>query len=763
MDISIERYFRDAEEDGLRTFCSYGKIGIHHIKSDRKTMPSFDRIITSTKYIFVEIDELWGVLDKDLCFIIPPKYKSIYPVKLVDREAFISMCLNKTKDTADVFHADCNRPTHVAIQKANIRHYGRARLLLPGEDEIYDDNNNLKEENKATLYEIDYEYEQITTTLFVLTSKNSSCLVDLSNDKIQTEDSKEFSLLWHYKDNSFIFRNNDSSFGFSSYWEGRFHKETLISPNQGTGSITYSPKLIFHRNGFVSVCLPDVNKHIGNTTYKNEKLSISGKWALFRLAHRKGGLKNYWKEKVDSYFKQLTPFAFTEPLSQMRDGFVFKCSEFGKEWLIKYDSDEEWSKSAIHITDDDTEKAVALVDEYMHSGYKSSVLDDYIGLCFKGNFSVSSPIFDSIEAREDDMYDFTTDNGYGLCDENMQIIVPAKYDYPIEQIAQFMIVSKNGKYGVINDDAEEIVPCVYTSIKIGTGRISVWNYSSEYDDFSGDWKSQTYIGNQCDIPNNHEEKMGDLFIVGINAEIKESNGIFSNLLKLRQIPNYYLNRKVTGSLCDIYLPTGEMITHFSRIPQGGIEYSKEYDTVTSYERIAYSQDEGEYLEGIQLYFIKEQKTTPKYAQIKMLNKRAFLAFDYCHVGIASNGSDDKTNFPWVVPAIYVKISFPVNNIIYAWKWKDNKTIIDIYDLTLNYKLVSSMEYIDGSLPLVNEETKEDQSARFINLDEIDNIKYFPYEEYHESDAYDSSSGDLYENDLRDAFEDDPEAMWGRLD
>ena len=147
----------------------------------------------------------------------------------------------------------------------------------------------------------------------------------------------------------------------------------------------------------------------------------------------------------------------------------------------------------------------------------------------------------------------------------------------------------------------------------------------------------------------------------------------------------------------------------------------------------------------------------------MLNKRAFLAFDYCHVGIASNESDDKTNFPWVVPAIYFKISFPINNVIYAWKWKDNKTIIDIYDLTLNYEFVSSMEYIDGSLPLVNIETKEDQSSRLINFDEIDDIKYFPYEEYHESDAYDSSSGDSYENDLRDAFEDDPEAMWGRLD
>ena len=86
MDISIERYFRDEEEDGLRTFCSYGKIGIHHIKSNRKTMPSFDRIITSSKYIFVEIGDKWGILDKELSFILPTSFKEIIPVKKLKQE-----------------------------------------------------------------------------------------------------------------------------------------------------------------------------------------------------------------------------------------------------------------------------------------------------------------------------------------------------------------------------------------------------------------------------------------------------------------------------------------------------------------------------------------------------------------------------------------------------------------------------------------------------------------------------------------------------
>jgi hypothetical protein len=415
-------------------------------------------------------------------------------------------------------------------------------------------------------------------------------------------------------------------------------------------------------------------------------------------------------------------------------------------------------ESAYHIIDGESEKAAALLDEYINSTYNCALLEGFVDICFKGALKIASSFFDSIECREDGMFDVSTDEGYGLCDENMNVLVPAKYDGPIDSFDKLIIVSKKGKYGVINNNAEEIVPCVYTSIKIGTDRIEVWNYSSEYDDFSGDWKSQRYIGNQCDIPIHYEENKEEVLIVGINTDIKEGQGIFNYL---RLIPNYNSNNKVLGALCDVYLPTGEMITHFSRIPGGGIEYSKEYGIVTSYERVAYSQDSDEFLEGVKLYFIKEQKTTSKYAQIVMLNKGMFLAFNYCNVGIVSNESDGKTNFPWIVPAIYFKISIPINNIIYAWKWEDDKKIIDIYDSTQNYKLISSIEYIDSSLSLDNENIKEEQRARLINLDKINDIKYFPYEEHYESDASNSSLGESYDNDLRDAFEDDPDAMWGR--
>lgn len=754
MDISIERYFRDEEEDGLRTFCSYGKIGIHHIKSNRKTMPSFDRIITSSKYIFVEIGDKWGILDKELSFILPTSFKEIIPVKKVETGAFISTYLTCESSTDEISKADSTRPTHIAVQTVQEKHRNRPSFISPLA--YIDDDDDFEDECKATIFEIIRDYKSMSDT-FVLVSDNVIQLVNLREHNIEKQTGSvgmfamKFYQLWHYRENMFVYRNDDDTYGFVSYRGGRFFCE-----------VPYSSTIIFYKNGFISIRLGNKRneKHVDHAIL-SEISKSSGKWALFKFGHRK--TLRSWEETEIACLHQLTPFAFTKALEQIHDGNEFICREIGKEWVVKFEQFQNSSEALGYIPDDNSEKASSLINEYTESTHNPTLFDDYINLCFTGALKVSSEFYNEIEVREDGMFNIWTDNGCGLYDENMKVIIPARYDYPIEQIAQFMIVSKNGKYGVINDDAEEIVPCVYTSIKIGTDRIRVWDYSSEYDDFSGDWKSQTYIGNLCDIPSNHEEKMGDCFIVGINAEIKESKGIFSNLLNLRQIPNYYLNRKVAGSLCDIYLSTGEMITHFSRIPQGGIEYSKEYEIVTLFERIAYSQGGDEYLEGIQLYFIKEQKSTPKYAQIKMLNKRAFLAFDYCHVGIASNESDDKTNFPWVVPAIYFKISFPINNVIYAWKRKDNKTIIDIYDLTQNYELVSSMEYIDGSLPLVNIETKEDQSARLINLDEIDNIKYFPYEEYQESDAYDSSSGDSYENDLRDAFEDDPEAMWGRLD
>lgn len=364
--------------------------------------------------------------------------------------------------------------------------------------------------------------------------------------------------------------------------------------------------------------------------------------------------------------------------------------------------------------------------------------------CFQGQLNIIA-CYNSIELRDDGLYDVSTDDGYGLCDKDMQVIVPAKYDYPIEGWGyQLMIVVKKGKYGVINQKAEEIIPCVYTSIKIGTDKIEVWNYSSEYNDYTGDWESKKYIGNQCNLPTNIDVNDGEVFIVGINTDVKEGSGIFGSLLNMRQIPNHFFNRNLIGSLCDIYLPNGKMLTHFTKIPTGGIEYSKEFGTIMIYDRSAYSKDYGEFYEGVKLFFIETHKTSHQYAQIKMLNKKIFLAFDYSHVGILSNDGEDESVCRKLVPFDYYKISIPINNIIYAWKWCDDKNVIDVFDVSEGCKLIISIEHpLEYSVlkKVFNEKLTEEQRSRLVELDNKKNIiEYFPYEEFYEGDSSGSPWG-----------------------
>lgn len=152
----------------------------------------------------------------------------------------------------------------------------------------------------------------------------------------------------------------------------------------------------------------------------------------------------------------------------------------------------------------------------------------------------------------------------------------------------------------------------------------------------------------------------------------------------------------------------------------------------------------------------------------MLSKDYFLAYDYSHFGIVSVDEESNDCCHWIVPSDYISISSPINNIIYAFKRQGDNEILEVFDVSENFKLLFSKEYpldiyskqknIDwNGLP---EETRN----RLIKVEDIGSIHFFPYNEYHGN----LGSGDYYDelhgfNELRDAFDDDPEAMWGRLD
>ena len=89
MDITASNYHRDLTENGLKTFLAAGRIGILHLESGKKTMPTFDRVIISSKYIFVEAKAYWGILNLDLSLVLSPICKEIFPVNMIDRDYFI--------------------------------------------------------------------------------------------------------------------------------------------------------------------------------------------------------------------------------------------------------------------------------------------------------------------------------------------------------------------------------------------------------------------------------------------------------------------------------------------------------------------------------------------------------------------------------------------------------------------------------------------------------------------------------------------------
>ena len=583
MELSNIQYFNDQFEGDLNAFFCDGMIGLQNLKSGKKTMPCFDHVIISSKYVFVDVENLRGLLDKDLCLLLPPIYQEIYPVKKIDRESYINSCLLKEFDSTIICNVESNRPTHIAIQTIEAD-LGRPKFLA--QDALNDDylNGPFRENDKIDVYEASYDYEHIETSLFVFVSKNGNRhLFDMNSDSHIGRKNDIF-FLWHYKENTFLHQDSNASFGFCTYRNGRLFRESFICPKQGDGIICYSPHILFHKNDFVSVCLPDINKRVGNTIYKNEKLSMSGRWALYKFGHRKTVFA--WEEKEESYFQQLTPFAFSEPLRQMHDAFVFKCSEFGKEWLIKYDAGDELSKSTISLTDDDTEKAVALVDECMHSSYKPSLFDDFIRICFKGRFSISSPVYNNIDIRYDNMYDISTDEGYGLCDANMQVIIPPIYDNIIDDFEQLMIVSKGDRYGVINSHAEEIVPCRYDYIKIGKGEIPIWERECVWNDMLDQSESKWFISTRNDINSSDVDLMKEGYIIiGVIPRFpkveKAGNNIFSELFKT--LADKTNNNAVSTTPCDIYLPNGKFVANCRVSAQGGFEFDKEIGTLMVFD------------------------------------------------------------------------------------------------------------------------------------------------------------------------------------
>ena len=191
-----------------------------------------------------------------------------------------------------------------------------------------------------------------------------------------------------------------------------------------------------------------------------------------------------------------------------------------------------------------------------------------------------------IEPREDGMYDISTDEGNGLCDENMQIIIPPIYDNVIGDLKPLMIVSKGDRYGVINSEAEEIVPCCYDYIKIGNGEISIWDRELEWNDLLDQSENRWYISNRNDINELDTDLIKEgCFITGIiprfpNVEKYDNNSVL-DLLKTYAAKTD--GNVIPTTPCDIYLSNGKIIANCRVSKQGGFEYDKETGTLMVFD------------------------------------------------------------------------------------------------------------------------------------------------------------------------------------
>lgn len=564
MDINIDNYYRDVTENGMKTFLSNGKIGIQNIGNGKKTIPSFDRVIISNRYIFVEVNGRWGILGLDLNLITPSVYEEIYPVNLIDRDSFISICLSNQAAVSVSLSSNNNRPTHIAIQKRSIDTPEGLRL---SSYEEYD------ETEKADIYEIAEKLESAFTDLFVTISDKEIQLINIEEIDIKHDtefNDYEFFPLWHYKDNMFIVQNKNGSYVTSIYKNGRFTKKSLWGDYNDSFEEYGSPKVVLHRGEFVSVCYPEKYCFIGSPFANKEKVKEfeekKGKWALFKYHHtRKGKDDKRWHKHLSNEttcFEQISSFVYEEYATQLENSNEFICHGEGKDFMMRYERNGQ-----------EICESQKVEDKYQtrHSAH--------------GQLNIIA-CYDTIEQREDGCFDISTADGYGLCDTNMQIIVPANYDYPIEWGNQLVIVSKNGKYGVINQKAEEVVPCCYAYIKIGKGEIPIWERESEWNDQLNQSESKSFISTRNGISSSNVDLMKEgYYIVGVIRNLPEAEKSFKSSLfdKLRGLAAKTNSNVISTTPCDIYLPNGDFVANCSVSAKGGFEFEKETGTLMVFD------------------------------------------------------------------------------------------------------------------------------------------------------------------------------------
>ena len=550
MDISVSNYHRDITEKGLRIYLQNDKLGIHNLDNDKKTMPSFDRVVTSDKYVFVEVNNRWGILAMDLSLIASPMYNEIYPIKLTDRKRFISNCLSNQSPVSLTMDSNSSTPTHIAIQKGEIFSHNKYGIDM-GDLDLHS-MTAYNEAEKANIFEVANRLENIETNLFVTILDDDIQLIDVDKREIKCNTGfrgYEFFPLWHYKDNMFIIRNNNGTYVTSTYKYGRFTKKSLWGEYSDSFEEYGSPKVVLHRGEFISVSYPETYRFVGSPFANQEKEKEfnkkRGKWALFKYHHKK--IEENDKEchkhfsNENTCFEQLTSFVFEEYATQLQNDNEFICHGDGMDILMRF-----------------VQKGIAIPESIkVDKKYETKPSTH-------GHLNIIA-CYDSIEQREDGLFDISTRGGYGICDANMQVIISPIYDNIIGDIKPLMIVSKGNRYGVVNSQFKEIVPCQYDYIQIGKGHLHIWDWDCEWDNMMVDTVNKCSINHKVEvIPSDDDLTKEGFIIIGVTLEKSKLPEQIVNpttlIDKLKNLKTRTQSPKVLATHCDIYLPNGKFVT-----------------------------------------------------------------------------------------------------------------------------------------------------------------------------------------------------------
>ena len=174
----------------------------------------------------------------------------------------------------------------------------------------------------------------------------------------------------------------------------------------------------------------------------------------------------------------------------------------------------------------------------------------------------------------------------------------------------------------------------------------------------------------------------------------------------------------------------------------------------------------------------KKQFTPYYEQACFIDKRHYLAYVEGNVGVVEISDKDNENLNWIVPCNYTFMTFPYNNLLYA-VYQDGMLLrLDVFDIEDGFKMLysletSSNEIISNRMYCIEEllcggvdDTITELKKRLIKKDNIVNLVCFPHyteDVFYSGSDYCPEDNYTIEDSLRDAFDDEPEAMWGIRD